>query len=155
VTRIHLAAGLAIREDGAVLLVASHYRNHPQPLWNLPGGRQEPGELLRETVVREILEETGMHASAGQLAYVAESYDRDVHVLCTVFHVTVEPGDPPSGGNDHVVEFGWVAREELASKIAVAVVRDPLLRYLDGAFPERYAGYHDAGVTIEWPEEPP
>jgi ADP-ribose pyrophosphatase YjhB (NUDIX family) len=155
VTRIHLAAGLAIRDDGAVLLVASRYPNHPEPLWNLPGGRQEPGELLSETVVREVLEETGMRATAGPLAYVGESYDGDVHVLCAVFHVRVEPGEAPAHESDHVAGFGWVARDELSQHIAVAVVRDPLLRYLDGTLAERYAGYHEAGVTIEWPEESP
>ena len=151
--RIHLAAGLAVRSDGSVLLVASRYANHSEPLWNLPGGRQEPGELLRETVVRETLEETGMHATVGELAYVSESYDGDVHVLCAVFHVRLEEGRRPSHASDHVVDYGWVARDELARRIAVAVVREPLLRYLDGELAERYAGYHEAGITIEWPAD--
>ena len=75
-----LATGLAIRDDGAqtrLLLVASRYANHAQPLWNLPGGRQHPGELLRETVERECYEETGLRVRVGELAYVSESYDGD------------------------------------------------------------------------------
>ena len=83
-TRIHLASGLAVR-DGAVLLVASSYASHNEPLWNLPGGRQQHGELVRETVAREVFEETGLTATIRDLAYVSESYDGDTHFLRTVF----------------------------------------------------------------------
>src|ERR1700735_3621382 len=58
---IHLATGIAVRNE-RLLLVASRYANQPQPLWNLPGGRQQPGELLAETVVREVFDETRLHA---------------------------------------------------------------------------------------------
>ena len=44
-------------------MVASRYPNHREPLWNLPGGASVPGELLSETVVREVFEETGLRAS--------------------------------------------------------------------------------------------
>ena len=83
---VHLATGL-LEHEGRVLLVASRYPNQPEPLWNLPGGRQQPGELLAETAVREVLEETGLHVEARELAYVSESYDGDVHFLNAIFVV--------------------------------------------------------------------
>ena len=92
---IHLATGLIVR-DGRLLMVASRYPNHPQPLWNLPGGRQLPGELLAETAEREILEETGLHARAGEVAYVSESYDGDEHYLNVTFLVALTPTAAPS-----------------------------------------------------------
>ncbi|MBV8530574.1 MAG: NUDIX domain-containing protein [Candidatus Eremiobacteraeota bacterium] len=174
---IHLATGLAIR-DGRVLLVASHYPNHAQPLWNLPGGRQQPGELLAETVVREFLEETGLCVGAGDVAYVSESYDGAEHFLNVTFLVALRQAqdDNPerparsaalserseskgqgdvgrSDRGDHVVEVEWVAIEEIAQRIVVAVVREPLIAYLHDALPRRYAGYHEAGVRIEWPAD--
>lgn len=154
-TRIHLATGLAVRSDGCVLLVASRYANHPAPLWNLPGGRQEPGELLCETVVREVREETGMLVRAGELAYVSESYAGDVQVLNATFHVAIESQGEPSIAPDHIVEFAWVPHERLAERIVVAVVREPLLAYLRGELPARYAAFHDAGITIQWPNDSP
>ena len=42
---------------------------------------------------------------------------------------------------------------EVRERIAVGVVREPLLAYLAGALPQRYAGFHEAGVTIEWPPD--
>ena len=152
---IHLATGLAVH-DGRVLLVASRYPNHPEPLWNLPGGRQQPGELLEETVARETLEETGLRVQVGELAYLTESYDGATHFLNATFCVVAAPhlGSTRSerDGNDHVVAVEWVPLEQVAERIAVAVVRKPLAAYLRGELPRRYAGYHEAGVTIEWPE---
>jgi ADP-ribose pyrophosphatase YjhB (NUDIX family) len=180
---IHLATGLAV-EDRRVLLVASSYPNQPRPLWNLPGGRQQPGELLAETVVREVLEETGLRVEVDELAYVSESYDGEQHFLNATFLVRASPfhsaqGDKVGGnaqsfdsaqddkvggdaqsfdsaqddtdGGDHVVGVEWVSISELAERIVVGVVREPLLAYLGGALRQRYAGFHDAGVTIEWP----
>lgn len=157
-TQITLAAGLAVRGSGnsrQVLLVASTYPNHPKPLWNLPGGRQQAGELLTETVAREAFEETGLRVSVGRLAYLAESYDDDVHFLSAAFDVTIEgdaePHAPAAPGADHVVTAAWVPLDRIASRIVVGVVREPLLAYLHGELGQRYAGVHRAGITIKWP----
>jgi 8-oxo-dGTP diphosphatase len=148
-TTIFLATGILIRDD-ALLLVASRYANQPQPLWNLPGGRQEHGELLRDTVVREVFEETGLQARAREFAYLSESYDGGVHILNATFVIEAE-GEPhaPSGG-DHVTEVAWVPLSRVEPRIAVRVVREPLLAYLRGDLVARYAGYPDAGITIRW-----
>jgi 8-oxo-dGTP diphosphatase len=146
-TRIHLASGLAI-QNGSVLLVASSYASHQQPLWNLPGGRQQHGELLRETVVREVFEETGLSAVILKLAYVSESYDGDIHFLNTVFEIdTTGILRAPQSG-DHVIDVQWCPLDELPSRLDVAVVREPLLAYLEER--TQYFGVHDAGITIRW-----
>ena len=166
---IHLATGIAVKDE-RLLMVASRYPNQPHPLWNLPGGRQQPGELLVETVVREFYEETHLRVRAGELAYVSESYDGDRHFLNATF--LLEPIDKSSslsacakrspepsrrvrvtlGEGDHVVGVEWVPLDEVSARIAVRVVREPLVAYLEGRS-ERYSGYHEAGITIEWPAD--
>jgi 8-oxo-dGTP diphosphatase len=150
---IHLATGILIR-DGRLLMVASQYANHAEPLWNLPGGRQHPSELLSETVVREFLEETGLNVEVQKLAYVSESYDGDQHFLNVTWVVT-SSFDFARGDKavDHVVAVEWVAVEEVAERIVVGVVREPLVAHLNGTLVQRYVGFHDAGITIEWPRE--
>jgi 8-oxo-dGTP diphosphatase len=147
---IHLATALVRRGD-RVLLVASRYPNHEQPLWNLPGGRQQAGELLHQTAVRELREETGLAGSVRELCYVSESYDGAAHFLNATF--AVDAGGELSAARvegDHVEEAAWVPVDELSDRIAVAVVREPLLAYLKRGL--HYAGYPEAGITIEFPD---
>jgi 8-oxo-dGTP diphosphatase len=148
---IHLATALVRRAD-TVLLVASRYPNHQRALWNMPGGRQQAGELLNQTVLRELLEETGIVGTVRELCYVSESYDGATHF--TNFTFAVEAAGEPASAfpeGDHIVEASWVSIEELRDRITVPVVRDPLLAFLDGSLP-RYAGYAEAGITIEFPD---
>ena len=97
-TKIHLCSGLLLR-DGHVLLVRCVYPEQPQPLWVLPGGRQETGEMVEEAVIREFLEETSLRVRATRLAYVSESIDPPIgyHVVnCTFFVEEIGgPAQPP------------------------------------------------------------
>jgi ADP-ribose pyrophosphatase YjhB (NUDIX family) len=151
---IALATGLVLRR-GRVLLVASRYASHAEPLWNLPGGRQKPGELLSETVVREVFEETGLRVRVKELAYMSESYDGAEHFINATFLVSLQKSTsaPARFDRDHIVEVAWVPVTEIAKRIVVGVVRKPLLAYLRGAVRLRFAGFHEAGVTIEWPAD--
>lgn len=49
------ASVVAVGESGAVLF----HRRSDSGYWSIPGGRQEPGESVRECAIREAKEETG------------------------------------------------------------------------------------------------
>ncbi len=148
--RVHLCTGLLIRDD-RILLVASRYKNHEQPVWNLPGGRQEADESIARALQREFLEETGLAVSVGPLRYVSESFDRTRMTHFTNFafaaDATGEPHVPP--GDRHVVDCAWVRTADVAGRLTVRVVREPLCAVLGGST-QTYFGYADAGVTIEF-----
>jgi 8-oxo-dGTP diphosphatase len=152
--RIHLCTGL-LERDGHILLVANAYPNHAELLWNLPGGRQEGQETCAMAAVRELREETSLEAAVTGLAYVAESFDVATNTQFTAFCFSVEaagePHVPP--GDAHVRACRWVPRAELASVLAVRVVREPLLHYLADPT-QRYFGYLEAGITIAFGDEP-
>ena len=142
--------------DGALLLVGNRYPNHADVLWNLPGGRQEYGELLAETLTREVREETGLAIALGELAYVSESYDRSraTHFTNYTFRISATGEARLVSGDAHVVAVEWVPLAQLASRFAVKVVREPLLAHLAGS-QQRYWGYADAGITIDFADESP
>jgi len=146
-TRVHLCTAL-IERGGSVLLVANRYPNQPAPLWNLPGGRQEPGELLTEALEREVFEETSLRVRVGDLLYVSESYDAETHFTNYTFAAHADGEPRLVEGDRHVVDLAWVPRDELHARLTVDVVREPLLAFLERR--RRYAGYHRAGITIQF-----
>ena len=151
--RIHLCTGL-LERAGRILLVANAYPNPAERLWGLPGGRQEDRETCAMAVVREFREEVALEARVTGLAYVAESFDEAAQTQYTAFCFTVAADGEAQvvPGDAHVRDCRWVPRDELASLLAVRVIREPLLGYLaDPA--QRYFGYLDAGITIAFGDE--
>lgn len=162
-TRVLLCTGVLVRGND-VLLTASRYPNHPEPLWGLPGGRPREAESLADALVREWREETGLAVVPGPLLYVSESFDRSgrVHVLNVTFSVQTGavlqssgPDAAPrvSGTDAHVVAIEWVPRDKIATRIVVRVVREPLVAYFSGDL-RRYFALGDAGITVRFADEP-
>lgn len=54
-TYIKAAGGVVRRDDGKILLI------HRMGYWDLPKGKQDPGESMKETALREVEEEVGLH----------------------------------------------------------------------------------------------
>ena len=95
------AVGAVVKHaDGRVLLIR-RARPPSQGEWTLPGGKQEPGETLEETVVRELREETGLRVRVLRKLeiYVLErdGHAYDIHeFLCTAEDAPNTPGDDAS-----------------------------------------------------------
>lgn len=148
--RIHLCTGI-LERDGRLLLVASRYRNHAVPLWNLPGGRQEPYELLEVALRREFDEEVSLEIEILRVAYVAESFDRstDTHFTNVAFIVGSQEEPHLREGDLHAVDLAWVPRAQVGERLVADVVRIPLLDYLSGR-EGGYYGFSEAGITIQF-----
>lgn len=112
-----LAVGAIVIDKGALLLVKRD-REPARGEWSLPGGRVEMGESLREGLVREVREETGVDIDVDGLIGVAERVVRndDGHIafhyvildyVCTARSTALKPGDDAADAR-------WVPVADLA-----------------------------------------
>lgn len=86
-------------EDGRVLLL--NQDTGAGRSWSLPGGKVEEGEALRDALVREMREETGLDVEPGRLLYVCDHLPGDgTHVV----HLTFEARR--TGGTQGAVTAG-------------------------------------------------
>ena len=68
------ASAVVVNEAGAILL----HRRDDNDLWSIPGGSMEVGESIRETIVREVKEETGLDIEPESIVGV---YSNPRHVV--------------------------------------------------------------------------
>lgn len=62
------AGGVVLSDQRELLVVSERYRSRRAPSYKLPGGALHQGEHLVEGVIREVLEETGVHTQFEALA---------------------------------------------------------------------------------------
>jgi 8-oxo-dGTP diphosphatase len=107
---IHVVAGALFDAQGRVLVAQRPAGKHMAGGWEFPGGKREPGEEPRDTLVRELHEELGIevHEAAPLIAYEHEYPHRRVLLdLWVVIRYSGEPQplDAP--------KLQWVAVEDL------------------------------------------
>src|SRR5262245_30801732 len=67
-------AGCFLTYQDQFVILLRHSHKPEGNTWGLPGGKVEPGETDQAAMLRELAEETGYLASAGQLRYIGD-YD--------------------------------------------------------------------------------
>ena len=84
-TAIKLGVAVLIRNERGLILLE---RRSDCGLWGLPGGRIEPGESIRDAVVREVEEETGLSVEVARLlgVYSDPRSGRIIHYPEAVVH---------------------------------------------------------------------
>ncbi|MGW3772684.1 NUDIX hydrolase [Actinomadura verrucosospora] len=104
------AGGAVIRDDGRFLVI----ERRDNGAWVQPGGVVELEEDPRETVVREVLEETGVRVEAGELTGVYKNMKRGVVSL--VFRCRVVGGE--AHPTDEAVEVAWLTKDDVRALMA-------------------------------------
>ena len=81
-------------------------------IWGLPGGLLEPGESIRETLVREAREETGFEVRPGRFVGLYTSPEYNVHYdngdivqqVTACFECTIDGGDDRPDGTESLAQ---------------------------------------------------
>ncbi|RUA18498.1 MAG: DNA mismatch repair protein MutT [Clostridia bacterium] len=100
-THFILATLIYAQRDDRVLML--HRRKEPNlGLWIAPGGKIDPGESPRDCAIRELQEETGLHAVNPELrAIITElSPDPDWQWLMFVYRTQVEDDNEQGDGRE-------------------------------------------------------
>ncbi len=121
--RFHYRAAAIVRQGNHLLL----HRLVGDDFWALPGGRVNPGEEARDTIVREFLEELEVQVECLGLVCVGENFFRydgePHHEVGFYFSARFDPSSPitntdtPHRGveGSKPLEFRWFELSELLS----------------------------------------
>ncbi|MCY4191190.1 MAG: NUDIX hydrolase [Rhodospirillaceae bacterium] len=111
-----IGVGVVVWKGEKVLLI----RRGKLPMrgrWSLPGGRQELGETVRETAVREVKEETAVDIRVGALIEVLDAIYREKDGTVSMQYTLVDfDGDWLSGdleAGDDADHAEWVNIDNL------------------------------------------
>lgn len=127
------AGGAVIRDDGRMLAI----RRADNGEWVLPGGVVELDEDPRDTVRREVLEETGVTVEPGQLTGVYKNMRRGIVSL--VFRCRPVSGTPRP--TTEASEVAWLDRDQVTQRMTgafairltdAAAAGQPRIRIHDG-----------------------
>ncbi|MCB9673151.1 MAG: (deoxy)nucleoside triphosphate pyrophosphohydrolase [Alphaproteobacteria bacterium] len=100
--------GAAIVRDGAVLAALRGPSMSAPGLWELPGGKVEPGESDREGLARELREELGVDVVVGEHLGTGSHGRVELHV----YVATLVSGEPVA--REHA-ELRWVGPDALGT----------------------------------------
>jgi 8-oxo-dGTP diphosphatase len=89
---------------------AKMYRKY----WEFPGGKLDGGEPVTDGLQREVLQESGLRISVGELLDFVESFVRDVHVIHLIFRASPHNTDIILS-NEHCA-YEWVCVDEVKER---------------------------------------
>lgn len=95
-----------------ILMMQRAVKSPMQPgLWELPGGKIDPGETIDQALIREIKEETGFDVTLGEVLGYSQWEKSDSRIAYLIFDIKIKGGELKiSSEHDSCV---WMTADEI------------------------------------------
>lgn len=123
---VHVAVGVLINADGAVLITRRPDHVHQGGLWEFPGGKVEDGEPAAAALNRELHEELGVTVQTAEPWLQVRHDYPDKRVWLDVWRVVAWRGEPQGREGQPLI---WAQPAELA-KFAFPAADQPIIAQL-------------------------
>jgi len=133
-TRGRSLAGIAVNEEGRLLIALRKPGGSVGGLWEFPGGKAENGESDGEALEREYLEEFGVKIEVGRLLASAEFSNGNRRFSLNAYGI--RPASFDFTLTEHT-EWKWASIDEIASSanfVDSDLLLIPALKKLGGTF---------------------
>lgn len=120
-------AVIPINQYGQILLVKQYRPVCKKYTYEIPAGMLDvDGELIKETMCRELVEEANLEISPDSLVHLIEYFPiiGSVNHKITIYKTEINNCDNKSIENDDVIERLWVSQEDLNKMIEVGEIID-------------------------------
>jgi 8-oxo-dGTP diphosphatase len=139
---VDVAVAVLLRPDGTFLLAQRPAKKVYAGYWEFPGGKVEPGETVREALVREIREELGVEITAAYPWITQVFTYPHATVRLHFYRVTRWVGEPATQPHEHEAVV-WQALDNL-TVMPLLPANTTVMRAL--RLPEEYAVSDAAGM---------
>ena len=138
--KIDIRIAACILKDNKILMV--RHKKGDEKYWLLPGGRIEYGETMIETLKRELVEETGLEISVGNLMFMSEAIPKDNHrhIVNIFFEAEIIGGEIKLGDEEILDAVEFIDINKIDEIVIYPLIKDELKQYINNGKPLGYLG---------------
>jgi len=138
--KVDIRIAACILKDNKILMV--RHKKGDEKYWLLPGGRIEYGETMIETLKRELVEETGLEISVGNLMFMSEAIPKDNHrhIVNIFFEAEIIGGEIKLGDEEILDAVEFIDINKIDEIVIYPLIKDELKQYINNGKPLGYLG---------------